>query len=110
MRAVSADRLREHGILMANPFPWDQAAVTQAGAEKIAIKQSSGGPVLQSVLAEVILTNPTVRPPRLCWVISLPGSLVSSHGPVGSPQIHASFYLVLIDAHTGAFIEGDAGS
>lgn len=96
--------------MLANPFPWDAAAVSQADAEKAAMKQGPGGPVLQSVLAEVILTNPAVKQPRLCWVVSLPASLVESHGPPGSPPIRASFYIVLIDAHTGEFVEGDAGS
>jgi hypothetical protein len=97
-------------MVLANPFPWDQATLTQPEAEKLAIKQGPGGPVLQSVLAEVILTNPSIKTPRLCWVVSLPASQITSNGPPGSAPIHASFYIVLIDAHTGAFIEGDAGS
>ena len=109
IRAVSADRLRQDGLLLANPFPWDHSDISQSDAEKEAIKQGPGGPVLQSVLAEVILTNPTTRPPRLCWVVSLPGSLVTSNGPPDSPQVHANFYLILIDAHTGEFVEGTAG-
>ena len=83
--------------------------MSQAEAERVAVKQGSGGPVLQSVLAEVVLTNPSVRAPRLCWVVSLPGSLVSSNGPPGSVQHHASFYVILIDAHTGDFVQGTAG-
>lgn len=83
--------------------------MSQAEAERDAVTQGSGGPVLQSVLAEVILTNPNVRAPRLCWVVSLPGSLVSSNGPPGSVPRQASFYLVLIDAHTGEFVQGTAG-
>jgi hypothetical protein len=109
IRAVSADRLRQGGIVLVNPFPWDQPGVSEAEAERDAVKQGPGGPVLQSVLAEVVLTNPSVTAPRLCWVVSLPGSLVSSNGPPGSPQRHASFYLVLIDAHSGEFVEGTAG-
>jgi hypothetical protein len=109
IRAVSADRLREDGIVLLNPFPWDQPTISQSQAETIGIKQGPGGPVLQSQLAEVILTNPSTRAPRLCWIVSLPGSLVTSHGPAGSPQRHASFYLVLVDARSGEFIEGTAG-
>ena len=109
IRAVSAERLRASGMILANPFPWDQPAIGQAQAENLAAQQGSGGPVLQSVLAEVILTNPAVKQPRLCWVVSLPGSLISSNGPPSSPQRHASFYLVLIDAHTGEFVQGTAG-
>ena len=109
IRAVSADRLRQGGIVLVNPFPWDQAAVTQSEAEREAVKQGPGGPVQQSVLAEVVLTNPNVRAPRLCWVVSLPASLVSSNGPPGSTPRQASFYLILIDAHTGEFVQGTAG-
>ena len=109
IRVVTADRLREDGMILVNPFPWDQSTISQAEAEKIAARQGAGGQVLQSVLAEVILTNPSVKQPRLCWVASLPGSLVTSNGPAGSPQRHASFYLILIDAHTGEFVEGTAG-
>ena len=110
IKAVSRQRLAEAGIVLINPLPWDQPSVSQAVANQLAIQQGPGGPVLQSVLAEVVLTNPTTRQPRLCWVVSLPASSVSSHGPSGSTLQRATFYLVLIDAHTGQFVEGDAGN
>jgi len=94
---------------MLNPFPWDQAQVTHAQAEQIALKQDPGGSVLQTVLAEVVLTNPSASKPRLCWVVSMPGSLVVSDGPPGSPRRTAKWYLILIDAHSGEFIQGSAG-
>jgi hypothetical protein len=110
IRGVSPDRLSRSGIVLINPFPWDQPLVSDAAARQIAIQQGGGGPVLQAVLSEVVLTNPSTRAPRLCWVVSLPGSLVASNGPPGSAPIHATFYVVLIDAKTGDFVEGDAGS
>lgn len=109
VRAVSAERLSRAGIVMLNPFPWDQAQVTHAQAEQIALKQDPGGSVLQTVLAEVVLTNPSASKPRLCWVVSMPGSLVVSDGPPGSPRRTAKWYLILIDAHSGEFIQGSAG-
>jgi hypothetical protein len=96
-------------MVLVNPYPWDQPRVSAAAADRIAVQQAPGGRVLQTVLAEVILTNPSTRPPRLCWVVSLPGSLVGSNGPAGSVPRRASFYVILIDAQSGDFIEGDAG-
>jgi len=109
VRGVSAERLSQSGIVMFNPFPWDAPQVTQGQAEQIALQQGSGGNVLQSVLAEVVLTNPSTTKPRLCWVVSMPGSSIMSHGPVGSPQRTANWYAILIDAHSGEFVQGSAG-
>jgi hypothetical protein len=109
VRGVSAERLSQSGIVMFNPFPWDPPQISQSQAEQIASKQASGGTVLQSVLAEVFLTNPSTTKPRLCWVVSLPGSLVVSNGPPGSRQQTANWYVILIDAHSGEFVKGSAG-
>lgn len=106
---VSAERLSQSGIVMLNPFPWDPPQLTKGQAEQLALKQAPGGTVLQSVLAEVILTNPSSTTPRLCWVVSLPGSLIMSHGPPGSRQRTANWYVILIDAHSGEFVQGSAG-
>jgi len=102
---VSADRLAESGTVLLNPFPWDRPEITQSPAEQLA----PGATVLQSVLAEVVEPNGEIKQPRLCWVVSLPGSLISSHGPPGSIPRRASFYLVLIDARSGHFLYGTAG-
>jgi hypothetical protein len=109
LRGVSAARLSQSGIVMLNPFPWDPPQVTQGQAEQIALKDAPGGAVLQTILAEVILTNPSAAKPRLCWVVSMPGSLVMSHGPAGSRQRTANWYVILIDAHSGEFVQGSAG-
>jgi hypothetical protein len=109
VKGVSADRLSKSGIVLLNAFPWDSPQVTQRGAEQIALKQAPGGTVLQTVLAEVLLTNPSSSTPRLCWVVSMPGSVILSHGPPGSRQRTANWYVILIDAHTGEFIQGSAG-
>jgi hypothetical protein len=109
IKAVSGQRLSQRGIRLLNPFPWDIPQISKAQAEQTAIQQGPGGPVLQTVLAEVIDTNPRLRPSRLCWVVSLPGSLIRSNGPPGSVPRSASFYLVFIDAHNGQFVEGVAG-
>ena len=106
---VSAEQLSQSGIVMLNPFPWDPPQLTKGQAEQLALKQAPGGTVLQSVLAEVILTNPSSTKPRLCWVVSLPGSLIMSHGPPGSRQRTANWYVILIDAHSGEFVQGSAG-
>jgi hypothetical protein len=106
---VSAERLSQSGIVMLNPFPWDPPQITKGQAEQLALKQAPGGTVLQTVLAEVILTNPSSTKPRLCWVVSLPGSLIMSHGPPGSRQRTANWYVILIDAHSGEFVQGSAG-
>ena len=106
---VSAERLSQSGIVMLNPFPWDPPQIPKGQAEQIALKQAPGGNVLQTVLAEVILTNPSSTKPRLCWVVSLPGSLITSHGPPGSRQRTANWYVILIDAHSGEFVQGSAG-
>ena len=94
---------------MLNPFPWDPPQITKSQAEQLALKQAPGGTILQTVLAEVVLTNPSSTKPRLCWVVSLPGSLILSHGPPGSPQRTANWYVILIDAHSGEFVQGSAG-
>ena len=109
VRGVSAERLSQSGIVLLNPFPWDPPKVTQAQAEQIVLNQSSGGTVLQTVLAEVVLTNSSWTKPRLCWVVSMPGSLILSSGPPGSRQQTAKWYLILIDAHSGEFVQGSAG-
>ena len=109
VRGVSAERLSQSGIVMLYPFPWDPPQVAQGQAEQIALRQAPGGTVLQTILAEVVLTNPSSAKPRLCWVVSTPGTLVVSHGPPGSRQRTASRYVILIDAHSGEFVQGSAG-
>jgi hypothetical protein len=109
VRGVSAERLSQSGIVLLNPFPWDPPKVTQAQAEQIVLNQSCGGTVLQTVLAEVVLTNSSWTKPRLCWVVSMPGSLILSSGSPGSRQQTAKWYLILIDAHSGEFVQGSAG-
>ena len=109
VRGVSAERLSQSGIVMLNPFPWDPPQVTLGQAEQIALKRAPGGTVLQTILAEVVLTDPSSAKPRLCWVVSMPGSLVVSHGPPGSRQRTANWYVILIDAHSGEFVQGSAG-
>ena len=106
---VSAERLSQSGIVMLNPFPWDPPQLTKGQAEQLALKQAPGGTVLETVLAEVVLTNPAATKPRLCWVVSLPGSLMVSNGPPGSRQRTANWYVILIDAHSGEFVQGSAG-
>ena len=106
---VSAERLSQSGIVMLNPFPWDPPQLTKGQAEQLALKQAPGGTVLETVLAEVVLTNPSATKPRLCWVVSLPGSLMVSNGPPGSRQRTANWYVILIDAHSGEFVQGSAG-
>ncbi len=106
---VSAERLSQSGIVMLNPFPWDPPQITKSQAEQLALKQAPGGTILQTVLAEVVLTNPSSTKPRLCWVMSMPGSLIMSNGPAGSPQRTANWYIILIDAHSGEFVRGSAG-
>jgi len=108
--AVSADRLAESGTVLLNPFPWDRPEITQPQAERLALQQTPGATVLQSVLAEVVETNAGAKQPRLCWVVSLPASIVSSYGPPGSAPLRATFNLVFIDAHSGDFVFGSAGS
>ena len=107
--AVSADRLAESGTVLLNPFPWDRPEITQSQAERLALQQAPGATVLQSVLAEVVETNAGTKQPRLCWVVSLPASLVSSYGPSGSAPFRATFNLVFIDAHSGEIVFGSAG-
>jgi hypothetical protein len=106
---VSAEQLSNSGLVMLNPFPWDPAQITKGQAEQLAVKQAPGGTALQTVLAEVVLTNSSSTKPRLCWVVSMPGSLTSSHGPPGSRQRTANWYVILIDAHSGDFVQGSAG-
>ena len=109
VQGVAAERLSKSGIVMLNAFPWDSPQITQAQAAQIAQRQAPGGTVLQTVLAEVVLTNPSSSKPRLCWVVSMPGSLVLSHGPPGSRQRTANWCLILIDGRSGEFIQGSAG-
>ena len=109
LRNVSAERLSQSGIVMLNPFPWDGPQVSRAQAEQTALKQGPGGSVVQTVLAEVVLTNPSPAKPRLCWVVSLPSSQIVSSGPPGSQRRTADWYIILIDAHSGEFIQGSAG-
>ena len=81
LTGVSAERLSQSGIVTLNPFPWDPPQITKGQAEQLALKQAPGGTILQAVLAEVVLTNPSATKPRLCWLVSMPGSLIMSHGP-----------------------------
>jgi hypothetical protein len=110
IKTVSAQRLSEAGVVLINPFPWDQPAVTRADAQKTALSKGPSGPVLQSVLSEVLFTGTNAKQPTLCWVVSLPGSQITSHGPRGSAHMQATFYLVFIDARTGEFLQGVAGA
>jgi hypothetical protein len=109
LRAVSNERLSEGGILLLNPFPWDHPDIGEAQAGQLALQQAPVGSVLQTVLAEVIQTGTDDKRPRLCWVVSLPASGITSHGPAGSIHRTATYYVVLIDARTGEFISGQAG-
>jgi hypothetical protein len=110
VRGVSAERLSEYGIVMLNPFPWDVPKTTAGEAQQTSLKQEPAGTVLQTVLAEVVLTNPSTSKPRLCWVVSMPGSLIPSYGPPGSRKLTATWYIILIDAHSGEFVQGSAGN
>jgi hypothetical protein len=110
VRGVSAERLSQYGIVMLNPFPWDLPKVTAGQAQQTALKQEPGGTVLQTVLAEVVLTNPSPSKPRLCWVVSMPGYLIASNGPPGSRKLTATWYIILIDAHSDEFVQGSAGN
>ena len=65
---VSADRLAESGTVLLNPFPWDRPEISRSQGEQLALRQAPGGPVLQSVLAEVVKTDTGAKQPRLCWV------------------------------------------
>ena len=106
---VSAGRLAESGTVLLNPFPWDHPEITQSQGEQLALRHAPGGTVLQSVLAAVVETNAGAKQPRVCWVVSLPGSLILSSGPPGSTHRRANFNLVFIDAHSGEFLYGSAG-
>src|ERR1700730_18054193 len=72
---VLADRLSQFVIVMLNPFPWDPPQFRKAKAAHRALMLVPGGASLQTVLAEVVLITPPSPKPRLCWVVSMPGSL-----------------------------------
>jgi hypothetical protein len=110
LSGASPSDLSASGIVLLNPFPWDTPQVHLSDAQQTALnREPAGTSSSQSALAEVIETHGSSKLPRLCWVFSLPGNLVLTHGPPGSPRGHATYYLVLIDAHTGEFVQGVAG-
>jgi hypothetical protein len=110
LASASSDALSKSGIRLLHPFPWDTPNVTASLAAKVALShEQAGTPVLESVLAEVINSNPSPRPPRLCWVISIPASTVPYFGPPGGQRTGARFYVVFVDARSGEYLWAIAG-
>ncbi len=116
LKTVSATALAQAGIRLQPPT--SSAVVSQAAAQQAALRASPAGPasaVREAVLADFSDTNHVPPIHALAWAVSLtipPGFRAPSAGPPpGDPALKAPSYLVVfIDASTGAFIEGTAGS
>jgi hypothetical protein len=107
---ATPDQLARSGVLLFNPLPWDSANVIKAQAEAVAVSpEAPGTTAAEAVLAEVVKTNPNAEPPRLCWVVILPGSAAPSAGPEGSGPIQGAYYLAFVDARSGAYLWAVAG-
>jgi hypothetical protein len=110
LASASSDALGKSGIRLLHPFPWDTPIVTKSLAEKVALRhEQAGTPVLESVLAEVINSNPSPRPPQLCWVVSIPAATVPYFGPRGGLRPGARFYVIFVDARSGEYLWAIAG-
>ena len=115
LKTVSATALAQAGIRLQPPT--SSAVVSQAAAQQAALSASPAGPasaVREAVLADLNDTNNVPPIHTLAWAVSLtmpPGFRAPSAGPPGNPPPKApSFLVVFIDASTGAFTEGMAGS
>lgn len=109
LTAVSAGTLAGEGITLSNPTA--SATVGQSTAVQTAQAQLPGSQVDQVVLAQVQDSHQNPRVDRLCWVVSLsPSGAPHSSGPPGSAALAAGYFVVFVDAQTGAFLFGTSGS
>jgi hypothetical protein len=116
LKTVSATALAQAGIRLQPPA--GAAVVSQAAAQQAALRASPAGPasaVREAVLADFDDMNRVPPIHALAWAVSLtipPGFRASSSGPPSGDRAlrPASYLVVFIDASTGAFIEGMAGS
>jgi hypothetical protein len=99
------------GLQFSAPSDTEVARINKSDAETIAVKQfpEQTGRVRESFLAHVHRDGPSDTD-RLCWVVDLtpPGGWhIGSGGPAGSlapkpTDAAKSFFVVLVDAETGA--------
>ena len=116
LKTVSATALAQAGIRLQPPA--SSAVVSQAAAQQAALRASPAGPasaVREAVLADFDDMNHVPPIHALAWAVSLtipPGFHAPSSGPPSGDRAlrPASYLVVFIDASTGAFIEGMAGS
>lgn len=109
LTAVSAQTLASGGITLSTPTT--TAAVSQSAAIQAAQTQFPGAQVHQAVLAQVQDSHQVPALDRLCWAVSLvPPAGTESVGPPGSTPLPASYFVLFIDAQTGAFVFGTAGN
>lgn len=109
LSAVSAQTLAAEGIALMSPST--SATVTESAAIETAESQFPGAQDREAVLAQVRDDHQVPALDRLCWVVSLvPPVGTESIGPPGSTPQPASYFVVFIDAQTGAFVFGTAGN
>lgn len=117
LSTVSATVLAQAGIQLQEPT--STAAISQSAAEQAALQQMPGSTVREAVLTDFSDAHAVPSISTLAWAISLtppPGFRAPSQGPApgpatGNPALNpASYMVIFIDAKTGAFIEGTAGS
>ena len=113
LKDVSLATLAQAGVHLQAPT--SAAKVSSDAAAKISMQAFPGSTVGEAVLADFSDTNRVPAIHALAWVVSLrtpTGFHAPSYGPPpGDQTLNAPSYLVVvIDATTGAFIEGTAGS
>ncbi|HVD04150.1 MAG TPA: hypothetical protein VNF75_08495 [Candidatus Dormibacteraeota bacterium] len=85
--------------------PAGTAAIRRGQAVAVAQRQGRQDRVEQVVLAEVTAAGSSLgAQPRLCWVVLLQANPDASGNLPAPGQI--DLYLVLVDAHTGRFLDG----
>lgn len=113
LNSVSSAALAQEGIVLDTAT--QTATVTQANAQVDALAQFPGGTVSQALLVDFTDTHvvPSIDD-QLAWAVSLNmGSSFRgpSYGPVGAAApAPVSFFVLFIDAQTGALIEGTSGT
>lgn len=104
--------LAAHGIELSSPTASDHATVAQLTAEATAAGFSGHGTTIRRSLLVRLHYVPNSKFDCLCWAVSVvpPGDAAVPHRPAPStdttpspdPQFTSSYYLIFVNARTGA--------
>jgi hypothetical protein len=112
LQSVDPQTLLDEGITLHAPN--SAAALSQSRAEAIAVEMNPGASARESVLVDFEDSHAVPAIHCLCWVVSLnrpDGEIVlPSLGSDAKTSFAEKFFIVMIDATTGKFVEGTSSS